>query len=204
MNYESAPRICRILLGGGEYGDHHQDVGTSPRHRARPSFRGRPFSLCGTDEPEHPAAVKWSRGLDEERVWAIEDCRQVARRPEQALTGSRRAGRARGPLRMSGLQARGASARQIRCDRLARDRPRGRQGRGRELPGRVSGRAGMEIRLLFDQRNDPRDRCTPARDRRPLCAPRLAPAMAPSCAIAGLQTTRRRPGFLSALPGGDI
>ncbi len=85
------------MLGGGEYGDHHQDVGTSPRHRARPSFRGRPFSLCGTDEPEHPAAVKWSRGLDEERVWAIEDCRQVSRRLEQALAGSRRAGRARGP-----------------------------------------------------------------------------------------------------------
>ena len=31
------------------------------------------------------AAVKWARGLDDERVWAIEDCRHVSRRLEQAL-----------------------------------------------------------------------------------------------------------------------
>jgi transposase len=37
------------------------------------------------DEPGHLAAVKWARGLDDERVWAIEDCRQVSRRLEQAL-----------------------------------------------------------------------------------------------------------------------
>ena len=37
------------------------------------------------DEPGHLAAVKWARGLDDQRVWAIEDCRQVSRRLEQAL-----------------------------------------------------------------------------------------------------------------------
>jgi transposase len=37
------------------------------------------------DEPGHLAAVKWARGLDDERVWAIEDCRAVSRRFEQAL-----------------------------------------------------------------------------------------------------------------------
>jgi transposase len=37
------------------------------------------------DEPGHLAAVRWARGLDEERVWAIEDCRHVSRRLEQAL-----------------------------------------------------------------------------------------------------------------------
>src|SRR5919108_3647499 len=37
------------------------------------------------DEPGHLAAVKWARGLDDERVWAIEDCRAVSRRLEQAL-----------------------------------------------------------------------------------------------------------------------
>jgi transposase len=31
------------------------------------------------------AAVRWARGLDDERVWAIEDCRVVSRRLEQAL-----------------------------------------------------------------------------------------------------------------------
>src|ERR687896_2724603 len=37
------------------------------------------------DEPGHLAALRWARGLDEERVWAIEDCRHVSRRLEQAL-----------------------------------------------------------------------------------------------------------------------
>jgi hypothetical protein len=36
------------------------------------------------DEPGYLAAVRWARGLDEERVWAIEDCRHVSRRLEQA------------------------------------------------------------------------------------------------------------------------
>ena len=30
-------------------------------------------------------ALCWARGLDEDRVWAIEDCRHVSRRLEQAL-----------------------------------------------------------------------------------------------------------------------
>src|SRR5450755_722375 len=37
------------------------------------------------DDAGHLAAVKWARGLDGERVWAIEDCRHVSRRLEQAL-----------------------------------------------------------------------------------------------------------------------
>ena len=37
------------------------------------------------DEPGHVAAVRWARELDGERVWAIEDCRHVSRRLEQAL-----------------------------------------------------------------------------------------------------------------------
>src|ERR671923_158516 len=37
------------------------------------------------DEPGHLPAVRWARGLDEERVWAIEDCRAVSRRFEQTL-----------------------------------------------------------------------------------------------------------------------
>jgi transposase len=37
------------------------------------------------EEPGHLAAVRWARGLDEDRVWAIEDCRHVSRRLEQAL-----------------------------------------------------------------------------------------------------------------------
>ena len=37
------------------------------------------------DEPGHLAALRWARELSAERVWAIEDCRHVSRRLEQAL-----------------------------------------------------------------------------------------------------------------------
>ena len=37
------------------------------------------------EESGHLAALRWARGLGEERVWAIEDCRHVSRRLEQAL-----------------------------------------------------------------------------------------------------------------------
>jgi transposase len=30
------------------------------------------------DDAGHLAAVRWARGLDEDRVWAIEDCRHVS------------------------------------------------------------------------------------------------------------------------------
>ena len=37
------------------------------------------------DEPGHLQALRWARELDDERVWAIEDCRHVSRRLELAL-----------------------------------------------------------------------------------------------------------------------
>ena len=37
------------------------------------------------DDAGHLAAVRWARSLDEDRVWAIEDCRGCSRRLEQAL-----------------------------------------------------------------------------------------------------------------------
>jgi transposase len=37
------------------------------------------------DEAGHRAALHWARKLDRERVWAIEDCRHLSRRFEQAL-----------------------------------------------------------------------------------------------------------------------
>src|SRR5262252_10520571 len=40
------------------------------------------------DDAGHLAAVRWARGLDAERVWAIEDCRHVSRRLEQALVAA--------------------------------------------------------------------------------------------------------------------
>src|SRR4051794_5689114 len=37
------------------------------------------------------ALLRWVRGLDGERVWALEDCRQVSGSLERFLTGARRA-----------------------------------------------------------------------------------------------------------------
>jgi hypothetical protein len=39
----------------------------------------------GAEEPGYLAAVRWGRGLDDVRVWAIEDCRHVSRGFEEAL-----------------------------------------------------------------------------------------------------------------------
>src|SRR5207237_1434149 len=36
-------------------------------------------------DPGHLAAVRWARSLDEDRVWAIEDCRSCSRRLERSL-----------------------------------------------------------------------------------------------------------------------
>jgi hypothetical protein len=64
------------------------------------------------DEMGHLAAVKWARGLDDERVWAIEDCRAV----QAPGTGADRGRRARRSCRAAQdgrVTARGARARQV-------------------------------------------------------------------------------------------
>lgn len=38
----------------------------------------------------HLDALRWARGLSGDRVWAIEDCRHVSRRLEQALIAAGR------------------------------------------------------------------------------------------------------------------
>jgi transposase len=40
------------------------------------------------DDAGHLAALRWARELDTERVWALEDCRHVSRRLEQALVAA--------------------------------------------------------------------------------------------------------------------
>src|SRR5687767_7329743 len=73
-----------------------------------------------SEEAGHLAALRWARDLDDERVWAIEDCRHVSRRFEQALiaAGERVV---RGRSAQDGrLPAWGARAGQVRSDRRAR------------------------------------------------------------------------------------
>ena len=64
-----------IVIGADTHKDSHAlaavDEGTG---RVRGSRQVR------AEAPGHLAAVRWARSLDDERVWAIEDCRHVSRR----------------------------------------------------------------------------------------------------------------------------
>ena len=102
----------------------------------------------------HLAAVRWARGLDGERVWAIEDCRHVSRRLERALLAAGERVVRVAPHRM------GASRRGERepgkwdeIDALAI--ARAVVGDGVEsFPAAFLDEEAMEIRLLCDHRKD--------------------------------------------------
>ena len=87
------------------------------------------------------ALLRWARGLDGERVWALEDCRHVSGSLERFLIE-----RGERVLRIpTHLTARRAQqrppARQVGCDRRAQRRPRRAAGRPGHVPGRAPGRA---------------------------------------------------------------
>jgi transposase len=106
------------------------------------------------DESGHLAAVRWARGLDEERVWAIEDCRHVSRRLEQALlaAGERVV---RVPPHRMGASRRGERERgkSDQIDALAVARAVVKDG-VESFPVAYLNKDAMEIRLLFDHRHD--------------------------------------------------
>jgi transposase len=106
------------------------------------------------DEQGHQAALRWARGLDEERVWALEDCRQVSRRLEQALlaAGERVV---RVAPRLTGLSRRAdrRAGKSDPIDALAVARVAVREGPER-LPSAFLDEEAMEIRLLADHRED--------------------------------------------------
>src|ERR671922_2603816 len=106
------------------------------------------------EEPGHLAAVRWAGGLDEERVWAIEDCRHVSRRLEQALLAAGERVVRGAPHRMGasreGERERGKSD-QIDALAIAR----AVVGDGIEkFPLAYLDEAAMEIRVLLDHRGD--------------------------------------------------
>ena len=106
------------------------------------------------EEPGHLAAARWARGLDDERVWAIEDCRHVSRRLEQALiaAGERVV---RVPPHRMGASRRGERepGKSDEIDALAvahavvKDGPE-------SFPSAYLDEEAMEIRLLSDHRKD--------------------------------------------------
>ena len=102
----------------------------------------------------HPAAVRWVRGLDDERVWAIDDCRHVSRRLEQALlaAGERVV---RVPPHRMGASRRGERERgkSDQIDSLAVARAVVNDGI-EKFPAAFLDERAMEIRLLSDHRHD--------------------------------------------------
>ncbi len=102
----------------------------------------------------HRRALAWARALDSERVWAIEDCRHVSRRFEQALVavGERVL---RVPPKMMGCSRRfeREPGKSDQIDARAVARAVLKEGVERFAPAFLDERA-LEIRLLADHRAD--------------------------------------------------
>src|SRR3954466_14939123 len=106
------------------------------------------------DEPGHLSALRWARRLDSERVWAIEDCRHVSRRLEQALVAAGERVIRVAPRLMGGSR-RGERepGKSDQIDALAVARAVLREGIDR-FPAAFLDERAMEIRLLADHRDD--------------------------------------------------
>lgn len=106
------------------------------------------------DESGHLAALRWARELGQERVWAIEDCRHLSRRFEQALiTAGERVVRV--PPKMMGQARRGERepGKSDQIDARAVARAVVREGVER-FPGAFLDERALEIHLLADHRAD--------------------------------------------------
>jgi len=115
--------------------------------------------VCGTreidaDERGHIDALRWARDLDDERVWAIEDCRHVSRRLEESLVA---AGErvVRVPPHRMGASRRGERqpGKSDAIDALAVARAVVKDGADAFAAAYLDEQA-MEIRLLADHRSD--------------------------------------------------
>ena len=106
------------------------------------------------DEPGHLAAARWARGLDQQRVWALEDCRAVSRRFEQALLAAGERVVRVAPHRM-GASRKGERrpGKSDQIDALAIARAVVADGI-EQFPAAHLDQRAMEIRLLLDHRGD--------------------------------------------------
>jgi transposase len=102
----------------------------------------------------HLAAVRWARSLDDDRVWAIEDCRHVSRRLEQALLAAGERVIRVAPHRM-GASRKGerTPGKSDEIDALAIARAVVKDGT-EQFPVAFLDEQAMEIRLLLDHRSD--------------------------------------------------
>jgi transposase len=106
------------------------------------------------DEPGHLAALRWARVLDDERVWAIEDCRHVSRRFEHALLAAgERVIRVAPKLMGASRRGEREPGKSDQIDALAVARAVLRHGLER-FPVAQLDEPGLEIRLLADYRDE--------------------------------------------------
>ncbi len=107
-----------------------------------------------SEEAGHLAALRWARELDDERVWAIEDCRHVSRRFEQALIAAGERVVRVAPHRM-GASRRGERkpGKSDQIDALAIARAVVKDG-VEDFPAAHLDEQALEIRLLSDHRKD--------------------------------------------------
>jgi transposase len=142
------------------------------------------------DDAGHLAAVRWARELDAERVWAIEDCRHVSGRLEQALiaAGERVV---RVPPSMMGASRRGERepGKSDQIDALAVARAVVKDG-VECFPAAYLDRRAMEIRLLSDHRQDLVAERTRAQNRLRWHLLELCPELERSLKRGALEQTR--------------
>jgi transposase len=137
-------------------------------------------------EAGHLEALRWARELTAERVWAIEDCRHVSRRLEQALlaAGERVL---RVPPKLMGQSRKGEreASKSDQIDARAVARAVLQEGLER-FPVAHLDEAAMEIRLLADHREDLIAERTRAQNRLRWHLVDLAPGLEASLPAGGL------------------
>jgi transposase len=138
-----------IVIGADTHKDSHAlaavDEGTG---------RGRGSREIEADGAGHLAAVRWARSLDEERMWALEDCRSVSRGLEQALLAAGERVIRVAPQRM-GASRKGERepGKSDEIDALAIARAVVKDG-VEQFPVAFLDEWSMEIRLISDHRSD--------------------------------------------------
>jgi transposase len=159
---DSCPPEIRFIGGQPNEGTVHMIVIGADTHKGSHALaavdegtgRVRGSRQIKADEPGHLAAVRWARGLDEERVWALEDCRHVSRRLEQALlaAGERVV---RVPPHRMGASRKGERepGKSDQIDALAVARAVVKDG-VEQFPVAYLNEQAMGIRLLLDHRGD--------------------------------------------------
>jgi transposase len=177
--------VYMIVIGADTHKETHAlaavDEGTG---------RVRGSRQINADDAGHLAAVRWARELDPERVWAIEDCRHVSGRLEQALiaAGERVV---RVPPRMMGASRRGERepGKSDQIDALAVARAVVKDGVER-FPAAYLDERAMEIRLLSDHRHDLVAERTRAQNRLRWHLLELCPELERSLKRGSLEQTR--------------